>query len=193
MFSRLRLCSLLLVFVVVSGCSHTNQLAFYRLSDAELNQQLSQQIQQLAQKVTVAGLPLKLQVNQLDVQIAPQGKPDVQLTLDTGALVQLAMVQLPVQLKLSLSAEPYFDQQRQAVYLRRFQLLNSEMAAGGLQGKLRPLSAEVARLLQQQLAQMPVYKLDPNKLSHRMLLNMPLQLQLTPGQIRLSPAYKSGN
>lgn len=193
MFSRLRLCSLLLVFVVVSGCSHTNQLAFYRLSDAELNQQLSQQIQQLAQKVTVAGLPLKLQVNQLDVQIAPQGKPDVQLTLDTGALVQLAMVPLPVQLKLSLSAEPYFDQQRQAVYLRRFQLLNSEMAAGGLQGKLRPLSAEVARLLQQQLAQMPVYKLDPNKLSHRMLLNMPLQLQLTPGQIRLSPAYKSGN
>lgn len=189
MFACTRLFSLLLVLFALIGCSQTNQLAFYRLSEAELNQQLSQQLQQLAQKVTVAGLPLKLQVNQLDVQIAPQGKPAVQLTLDTAALVQLALVQLPVQLKLSLSAEPYFDQQRQAVYLRHFQLLNSEMAAGGLQGKLRPLSAEVARLLQQQLAQMPVYKLDPNKLGHRMLLNMPLQLRLEPGQISLSPAY----
>lgn len=178
------------VVLMLASCSQTNQLALYRLSEAELNQQLAQQLQQLAQKATVAGLPVKLQVKQLDVQIAPQGKPDVQLTLDTGALVQLALVQLPVQLKLSLSAEPYFDQQRQAVYLRRFQLLDSEMAAGGMQGKLKPLSAELARLLQQQLAQMPVYRLDPNKLSHRMLLNMPLQLQLTPGQISLSPAYQ---
>lgn len=189
MLSCLRLFSLLLVFVA-AGCSQSNQLALYRLSEAELNQQLSQQLQQLAQKATVAGLPLKLQVKQLDVQIAPQGKPDVQLDLDTSALVQLALVQLPVQLKLSLTAEPYFDQQRQAVYLRRFQLLNSEMAAGGFAGKLKPLSAEVVRLLQQQLAQMPVYKLDPNKLGHRMLLNMPLQLRLEPGQISLSPAYQ---
>lgn len=89
----------------------------------------------------------------------------------------------------ALSAEPYFDQQRQAVYLRGFQLRHSEMEAGGLQGKLRPMSAEVAKLFQQQLARMPLYKLDPNKLSHRMLLNMPLQLQLTQGQISLSPAY----
>jgi hypothetical protein len=184
----LRLLSLLLVFVV-AGCSQSNQLALYRLSEAELNQQISQQLQQLAQKVTVAGLPVKLQVNQLDVQVAPQGKPDIQLTLDTAALVQLALVQLPVQLKLSFSAEPYFDQQRQAVYLRRFQLLNSEMAAGGFAGKLKPLSAEVTTLLQQQLAQMAVYQLDPNRLSHRMLLNMPLILRLEPGQISLSPAY----
>lgn len=189
MLSCLRLCSLLLVLVTVFGCSQNNQLAFYRLGEAELNQQLSQQLQQLAQQATVAGLPLKLQVNQLDVQIAPQGKPAVQLTLDTAALVQLALVQLPVQLKLSLSAEPYFDQQRQAVYLRRFQLLNSEMAAGGFAGKLKPLSAEMAKLLQKQLATMPVYQLDPNKLSHRMLLNIPLQLQLSPRQISLSPAY----
>ena len=185
----LRLCSLLWVFVV-AGCSQSNQLALYRLSEAELNQQLSQQLQQLAQKVTVAGLPVKLQVKQLDVQIAPQGKPDIQLTLDSAATVQLALLQLPVQLKLSFSAEPYFDQQRQAVYLRRFQLLNSEMAAGGFAGKLKPVSAEVAKLLQQQLATMPVYQLNPNKLGHRMLLNMPLQLRLEPGQISLSPAYQ---
>lgn len=192
MLALQRYCWLFCVVLLLASCSQTNQLALYRLSEAELNQQLSQQLQLLAQKATVAGLPLKLQVKQLDVQIAPQGKPDVQLTLDTAALVQLALVQLPVQLKLSLSAEPYFDQQRQAVYLHRFQLLNSEMAAGGMQGKLKPLSADVARLLQQQLTQMPLYRLDPNKLSHRMLLNIPLQLQLTPGQISLSPAYQQG-
>ncbi len=189
MLGVMRIFSLLFSCYLLASCSQTNQLAFYRLTDAELNQHLSQQIQLLGQKVTVAGIPLKLQVNQLDVQIAPQGRPEVQLELDTGALVQLAVLQLPVQLKLALSAEPYFDQQRQAVYLRGFQLRHSEMEAGGLQGKLRPMSAEVAKLFQQQLARMPLYKLDPNKLSHRMLLNMPLQLQLTQGQISLSPAY----
>lgn len=189
----LRYCALFAVVLGLAACSQTNQLAFYRLDEAELKQQLSSQIQQLAQKVTLAGMPVNVQVHQLDVKIAPQGKPNVQLTLDSGILLQLALVQLPVQLKLELSAEPYFDQQRQAVYLRRFQLLDSQLAAAGMQGKLKPLSAEVAKLLQQQLAQLPVYRLDPTKLSHRMLLNIPLQLQLTPGQISLLPAYQRGS
>lgn len=85
MLGVMRIFSLLFSCYLLASCSQTNQLAFYRLTDAELNQHLSQQIQLLGQKVTVAGIPLKLQVNQLDVQIAPQGRPEVQLELDTGA------------------------------------------------------------------------------------------------------------
>jgi hypothetical protein len=129
-------------------------------------------------------------VNTLQAVIAPDGQPLIQLTLQTEAQAQLAMLKMPMQLALTLRAEPYFDQTRQAVYLRQFQVVKSELAAGRWQGKLKPLNREIAQLLQRLLAEQPVYRLDPQKLSHRALLNIPLALQVTPGKLVLSPAYQ---
>mgnify|MGYP006152442471 FL=1 len=55
---------------------------------------------------------------------------------------------MPMQLALTLRAEPYFDQQRQAVYLRQFTIVQSDLQAGRWQGKLKPLNRELAQLLQ---------------------------------------------
>jgi len=42
------------------------------------------------------------------------------------------------------------------------------------------------------LAEQPVYRLEPQKLSHRALLNMPLALKIMPGKLVLSPAFNPG-
>lgn len=185
---RRHLCSLFLLGLV-GGCQQSNQLALYSLNEAELNQQLAGQLGLLQQHTKLAGVPLQLQVNKLQATIAPDGKPLIQLALQTEAQAQLLMLQVPLQLALTLSAEPYFDQQRQGVYLRQFRVLQSEMVAGRWQGKLKPLNRELEQLLQQLLAQQPVYRLDANKLSHRALLNIPLSLKLVPGKLMLSPAF----
>jgi hypothetical protein len=178
-----------LLLTMLSACQHSKQWALYSLSESELNQQLSRSVAQLQQNVRLAGVPLQLQVNTLQAVIAPNGQPLVQLALQTEVQAQLVMLKVPLQLDVMFSAEPYFDQQRQAVYLRQFRLIKSEMTAGRWQGQLKPLNRELEQLLQRVLAQQPVYQLDPSKLSHRALLNIPLALRLEPGKLVLSPAY----
>jgi hypothetical protein len=179
----------LLSLIFLSACQYSNQLALYSLSQTELNQQLSHSLGLLQQNARLAGIPVQLKVNSLQAQIAQDGQPLIQLQLNTEAQAKMALLQVPLQLSLTLSAEPYFDQQRQAIYLRQFRVIQSELTAGRWQGKLKPLNRELEQLLQQLLAQQPVYRLDPNKLSHRALLNIPLAINLTPGKLVLSPAY----
>lgn len=179
----------LLSLIFLSACQYSNQLALYSLSQTELNQQLSHSLGLLQQNARLAGIPVQLKVNSLQAQIAQDGQPLIQLQLNTEAQAKMALLQVPLQLALTLSAEPYFDQQRQAIYLRQFRVIQSELTAGRWQGKLKPLNRELEQLLQQLLAQQPVYRLDPNKLSHRALLNIPLAINLTPGKLVLSPAY----
>jgi hypothetical protein len=179
----------LLSLIFLSACQYSNQLALYSLSQTELNQQLSHSLGMLQQNARLAGIPVQLKVNSLQAQIAQDGQPLIQLQLNTEAQAKMALLQVPLQLALTLSAEPYFDQQRQAIYLRQFRVIQSELTAGRWQGKLKPLNRELEQLLQQLLAQQPVYRLDPNKLSHRALLNIPLAINLTPGKLVLSPAY----
>lgn len=173
----------------LSACQYSNQLALYSLTETELNQQLSGSLTRFTQDVRVAGVPLQLKVTSLQALIAPDSQPLIELQLQTEGQAQVSLLKMPLQLALTLRAEPYFDQQRQAVYLRQFQVLSSELTAGRWQGKLKPLNRELAQLLQQLLAQQPVYRLDPTKLSHQALLNMPLAIRLTPGKLLLSPAY----
>ncbi|MBU2428064.1 MAG: DUF1439 domain-containing protein [Gammaproteobacteria bacterium] len=179
----------LLSLIFLSACQYSNQLALYSLSQTELNQQLSHSLGLLQQNARLAGIPVHLKVNSLQAQIAQDGQPLIQLQLNTEAQAKMALLQVPLQLALTLSAEPYFDQQRQAIYLRQFRVIQSELTAGRWQGKLKPLNRELEQLLQQLLAQQPVYRLDPNKLSHRALLNIPLTIKLSPGKLVLSPAY----
>lgn len=180
---------ILLLLLGVTGCQQTNQLALYQLGQVELNQQLMTQAQRLTQRTKLAGLPAVLNVSQLDAEIGPQGRSLIQLNVQASAEVKLALIEIPAQFQLQIAAEPYFDQQRQGVYLRQFELLDAKVTAGRWQGQLKPLSAELAAWLQQSLATVPVYQLDPNKLSHKALLNIPLQLKIKPGQLVLSPAY----
>jgi len=177
---------MLLWLGMLSACQHSQQLALYSLTEVELNQQLKQTLTSITKDVRVAGMPLQFQVNHLQAQIAPDGQPLIELQWQA----QLALLNIPMQLALTLRAEPYFDQQRQAVYLRQFQLVSSELSAGRWQGKLKPLNRELSQLLQKLLAEQPVYRLDPQKWSHKALLNMPLAIRLSPGKLQLSPAYE---
>lgn len=179
----------LLLLLGIAGCQQTNHLALYQLGQAELNQQLMTQAQRLTQRTQLAGLPVELNISQLDAEIGPQERSEIWLNVHATVQIRLALIEVPAQFQLRLAAEPYFDQQRQGVYIRQFSLLDAKVAAGRWQGQLKPLSAELAALLQQSLATIPVYPLDPNKLSHKALLNIPLQLKIQPGQLVLSPAY----
>lgn len=178
---------ILLLCFVVSSCSNTPSLALYSVSQAELNQMAQQQIGRLQQQVAIKGLPLQFAVQQLDIQIAPAQQPVLWVSLRIQGKVDATLVQLPVAWQLQLAAQPYFDRAKQGIYLRQFQLKHSEIQAGQWQGRLKPLTAPLQAEVERLLADYPVYRLDKTKWQHRLLLDMPLKLQLVPGEIILTP------
>lgn len=182
-----RLWPLLLSLCLIS-CSNRNDVALYSLSEQELSQTASREVATLTQRTKLAGLPLHLAVTSLQSRIAPAGRPEVELSLQLDGQLQ-ALVAVPLQWQLTFSAEPYFDQERQAVLIHNLQIRQSQLNAGGWQGRLKPLSAGLAQQLEQLLLSYPLYQLDPNNWQHRLLLNMPLQIQIQPGELVLTPAY----
>lgn len=180
----------LVVLLFMFGCSSTNQLALYKLSQSELNQQLNAQLLQRLTPITLAGVPLQFRAITLQSEIAPAGRQVVQLQLATDMMAKVSVLQLPIAAVIAVEAEPYFDQKRQAVYLRQFKLLDANIAAAGYAGKLKPLSAELQLWLQNWLAEQPVYRLNPERVEHQLLLKMPLKIQLQPGQMLLTPAFE---
>ena len=179
----------IVMMLVLVGCSSTNQLALLQLTQTDLNQQLNHQLQQRLTPIKLAGIPLQFRAVHVQNQIAPEGRSVIRLDLSADIAAQIAVIQLPLQTAISIEAEPYFDQQRQAVYLRQFKLLDAKVAGAGYSGKLKPLSAELQQWLQNWLTRQPVYQLDPTKLEHQLLLKMPLKIQLKPGQMVLTPAF----
>jgi len=175
--------------LVMVGCSSTNQLALLKLSQDDLNQQLNQELQQRLTPIKLVGVPIQFRSVTVQNQIAPAGRSVIQIQLSAALEAHIAVLQLPLQAAISLEAEPYFDQQRQAVYLRQFKLLDAKLAGDGYSGKLKPLSTELEQWLQNWLARQPVYQLDPEKLEHQLLLKMPLRIQLKPGQMLLTPEF----
>lgn len=183
----------LLVFVVgfiLAACSSSNQLALLRVSQADLDQQLNQKLATGLSAIKLAGIPMQFRQLSVVSEIAPEGRSVVQLALAADLTAQVAVLELPLTLELQVEAEPYFDQSQQAVFLKKFRLLNAKAAGAGYRGQLQPLSRDVEKWLESWLAKQPVYRLDKNKFEHRLLLNMPLQLQLLPGEIKLTPAFK---
>lgn len=179
----------ILLMVLLAGCSSTNQFALLKLSQNDLNQQLNTQLQQRLSPIKLSGVPLQFRSVQVENQIAPEGRSVIQLDLSAEIAAKVAVIQLPLQAAISIEAEPYFDQQRQGVYLRQFKLLDAKVASAGYSGQLKPLSTELQQWLQSWLTRQPVYQLDPNKLEHQLFLKMPLKIQLKPGQMVLTPAF----
>ncbi len=137
------------------------------------------------------GLPLTLTVRQLELQLAPDNKQQIELKLALGAEVDALFKPLHTDLNLHLSASPYFDDEKNAIYLKNLTILDSSVGSGSSQLKLAPLSNEAKAILAQLLNRQPVYKLDCSKVTEKVLCGMPLTLVLQPGELLLKPNYSA--
>ncbi|MFC4656578.1 DUF1439 domain-containing protein [Rheinheimera marina] len=181
--------SAIATLALLAGCSQMNRIDLYSLSQLELQQQLDQQLQAQAQRGRLLGLPLSLTTKELQLQIAPGQQQQVELKLQMAAELDAVLLPLRTDLMLHLAATPYFDDQKNAVYLSNLQILDSSLGSGNQQFKLQPLSEQAKQLLAMALQGQPVYQLDCDSFSQRMLCDVPLTLQLQPGKLLLKPNY----
>ncbi|HSG50756.1 MAG TPA: DUF1439 domain-containing protein, partial [Rheinheimera sp.] len=87
-------------------------------------------------------------------------------------------------------AVPYYDGAAKAIYLRSVKLLSSSIEAAGYRGNLAPVTNEMLQLINGYLANNPVYKLDMNNPTVKLLSAVPLNMSVLDGRLSFSPVKR---
>ncbi|WP_296048763.1 DUF1439 domain-containing protein [uncultured Alteromonas sp.] len=174
---------------LICACSTLSSIASYTVTEHDIEQGLLKQIDQLSEKTSVAGIPVMLSVESLDVTVGPDNRSVVALQADATASVSVFGLKYPAKVKLGLEGEPYYNQQEKALYVRSLKLTHSEIDAAGFKGNLTPLADRYMGLFNGYLASHPVYRIDTAKGGLAWLSNVPLSLDITPGKIMFTPRF----
>lgn len=178
---------LLFIIMLVAACSQLQQMSAYHVSEADLEQLLRQQVPKLTRQANVAGIPLNMQVESMQVDIGPDNSDVVRLNTNASAALSLFGLSYPATLQLQVEGVPYYDAAQQAVYLRSVKLLDSNIEASGYRGNLAPVSNELLQLVNGYLANNPVYKLDTTNPTIKLLTAVPLNMAVQKGRISFMP------
>lgn len=173
--------------LVLSGCATLSQLSTYTVSNAELEQVLDGKLGELQTDASLGAIPLTLAIDDITVDIGPDGRDVVQLGTLATASIGVFGFNYPAKLNLQLEGTPYYDSEKKAIFVRSLALLDSTIDAGGYTGNLAPLSSEVMMLINGYLASNPVYTLDTTNNAVQLLSSVPLNLTIEQGQLALKP------
>ncbi|MCH8500663.1 MAG: DUF1439 domain-containing protein [Aliidiomarina sp.] len=176
-----------LVLLFVSGCAQVQQLASYRVTEADLEQILMRQADELAGRVSIMGVRVPLKVESLQAKIGPDGSDLVELSGAFKLEISLLGFEYPVALQMTVSGAPQYNSQEKAIFVRRLNIINSSVDAGGYRGSLDSLDQQVLALIDDFLAEQPVYRLNPDEPIQRALMQIPVNMAVEEGVIRLSP------
>lgn len=175
------------MLVLLTACAQLQQMSAYSVSEADLEQMIRQQIPKLTRQANVAGIPLKMNVDAMQVEIGPDNSDKVRLNTSASAALSLFGLSYPASMQLQVEAVPYYDGTEKAIYLRSVKLLDSNIDAAGYRGNLAPVTNELLQLVNGYLASNPVYKLDMTDPSVKLLTSVPLNMAVSRGQIRFMP------
>ena len=176
--------------LLLAGCAQLGSLSTYNVSEADLEQMLSSQLPKLTRQANVAGIPLKMAVEKMQVDIGPDNSDLVRINTDASAVLSLFGLSYPANLQLQIEGAPYYDATEKAIFIRSVKLLDSSIEAAGYRGNLAPVSNELLQLVNGYLASNPVYRLDQTNPTIRLLTAVPVNMAVQDGKLTFSP---SGN
>lgn len=171
--------------IVASGCA---SLASYTVSESELEQYFSRQVEAFDRQQLEAGSPLSMSLKHVDVELGPDDRDVVVLDLGGEVALSALAMRLPVALALKVEGAPVYSHQDKAIYIRRLKLLDSQIESPYFSGDLKPVTETAMKLVAQMLETTPVYRLDQNDFWQRQLSSVPMDIQVKRGRLVIQPA-----
>lgn len=178
---------LLTISLLLTACASTQGMSFYSFSNSDLKSVLNQQLPKLSKNIRTMGLPVEFAVQDVNVNIGPNMRDVVVLGVEASANISAFSLSYPVGLALEVEGSPFYDNQKNAIFLRNVKLLDSQIDAAGFTGNLGVLNAEAMSIINSFLAVNPVYKLNMDDPKMALLGSLPLDLKVAEGAIRLIP------
>ena len=176
-----------LVCIIIAGCSTLASLTSYSVTSADLQRELDKQVTSLQEQASVVGIPILLEVNDMQVNVGPDNRQTIQLIADATATLSVLGLTYPAKVKLDVEGMPYYDSTKKAVFIRSLVLNDTTVDAMGYRGNLAPVSSKVMGLLNQFLMDQPVYEVKNVPSGYAWLTNMPLSMTVESGKIVFRP------
>ncbi|MEG3767176.1 DUF1439 domain-containing protein [Alteromonas sp. 14N.309.X.WAT.G.H12] len=184
----MRVLLLFLMSICIWGCSSLASLTSYTVNNSELETVLSKQLLKLNDNTRVLGVPVEIALNDLAVDIGPDNRNVIRLTVDADAIAGMLGFTYPAKVTLSLEGAPSYNASEKAIYVQSLTLLDSSIETGGFSGNLAPVSDDVMALVNSYLKTNPVYTLDTSQPGVAWLATIPLNMSVEAGKIRFAPA-----
>lgn len=186
-FLNFRLLVALACMVALAGCSTLASLASYSVTNADLQRVVDRQVASVQEQGSILGIPLLLEVDDMQVNIGPENRQTVQLIADATATVSVLGMNYPAKVKLDVEGMPYYDPSKKAVFIRSLVLNDTTVDAMGYRGNLAPVSSKVMSLLNHFLMEQPVYEVKDVPATYAWLTDMPLVMTVESGKIVFRP------
>ncbi len=119
----MRILLLFLTTLFLSACNSTQGVSVYSFTSSEVESVLGKQLPKLSEKVSLMGLPVQFDVNDLSVNIGPDNRDVVVLGADSSAEINAFALKYPVRLKLQIEGSPFYIGRAQFEYWRHTQLI----------------------------------------------------------------------
>ncbi|MBW7472714.1 DUF1439 domain-containing protein [Marinobacter sp. M216] len=172
-----------LVFMVVGLTSGCASFSPYSISEGELERHLQDVVRDFDRQQLQSGSPLSLSLNDADITLGPDGRDVAVIDVKGQIAVNALLAKLPVDIALKVEGAPVYDSTEKAIFIRRLQLLESNIESPYFKGDLKPVTDTVMRAVAQMLETMPVYRLDETDFAQRMFGAMPVDVRVAPGRL----------
>ncbi|MCC3750388.1 MAG: DUF1439 domain-containing protein [Halorhodospira halophila] len=182
------LCRMLFVLAlpVLSGCA---QLVSYSVEQDEVQAHLDTRLEALRDVRLQSPLAaFDFSVRTADVTLGPEEAPDrIQLDILGRAGVDLLMGQESAGVALRLRGLPDYDHEAGAVYVRELELVTSRVESRWFNGEVTELVDPVVGLVGEHLERTPVYEIERDSATGRVLGRVPAEVRVEPGRLVLRP------
>lgn len=181
----LRLFLFVSVSVFLTACASMRP---YSLTADDLESFTKTAFRKLDNEQLQSGSPLSMSLHDLDIKIGPDGRDVVQLEVEFEAALNAFLIKVPATLHIKVEGQPIYDGKEKAIYIKRMALLDSRVESSFLNAEIDPLAKQAFGLLGKMLETVPVYRLDANNLTERILMTSPLNIKVVPGRIAFEMA-----
>ncbi|CBL43891.1 conserved hypothetical protein [gamma proteobacterium HdN1] len=181
---------MLLVWLAIftSGCA---TLATYEVNEAELEGYLQKAVVDFDRKQLEAGSPFSVSLKDAKIKVGPDNRDVVQLDVAGEAAFNAVITKIPLNLALKIEGTPIYSGKDKAVYIKRLRLIdsnfNSSLLRGSFGAEIQPVAKAIVAALGSVLEEMPVYRLDESDPRQRLLANMPVDVVVGQGVLRIVP------
>lgn len=179
---------MLLSVFLLSSCAQLTDMVSYRINESQLEELILAQAKEQKPEVSILGFSVPLEITALEAEIGPEQTDIVRLRASFNLPIEVFGRSYPVGLNLGVEGAPMYDGNEKAVYVRRLNIVDSSINAGGYSGNLTGLNGQVLEILDEFMSQRPVYRLNPDDRTQQLLMQVPLSLTVEEGALKIAPA-----
>ena len=183
----------MLSLMLTTACAQMGQWINYTISADELERLTISELAKHRFEVDVMGASARLTVDELGLTIGDDGDGLVHVRTQSSIVASVLGREYPVSVRLNVAGAPRYSAADHAIYVTGLTLQDSSIDSSFGQLRVNGIHQELYALIDDWLAENPIYRFDPEDSRYRLLQQLGLSISVEPGQLRIQSEKSQPN